>query len=91
MHFLRTSSGKISTTTRISFLLDVKIMDDKTKKYIVDKFTKPDCSLRVIICSSAFGLGVDCLNVRAVINSKSLSTLTQFVQESSCGGRDDET
>lgn len=53
----------------------VKIMDDKTKKDIVDLFTKPDCPLRVIICSSAFGLGVDCPNVREVIHFKSPDTL----------------
>lgn len=53
----------------------VKVMDEKTKKDIVDKFTLPEGPLRVVVCSSAFGLGVDCPNVRTVVHFKSPDTL----------------
>ena len=68
----------------------VKVMDEKTKKDIVAKFTVPDGPLRVVVCSSAFGLGVDCPNVRTVVHFKSPDTLMQFVQESGRVGRDGE-
>ncbi|CAB4016758.1 ATP-dependent DNA helicase Q-like SIM [Paramuricea clavata] len=68
----------------------VKVMDDRTKKDIIAKFTKPDGPLRVVVCSSAFGLGVDCPNVRTVVHFKSPDTLMQFVQESGRVGRDGE-
>ena len=61
-----------------------------TKKDILDKFTLPNGQLRVVVCSSAFGLGVDRPNERTVVHLKSPDTLIQFVQESGRVGRDGE-
>lgn len=66
----------------------VRITDEKTKKDIITKFTKKDGPLCVVICTSAFGMGVDCPNVREVIHYRSPGYLMQYMQESGRAGRD---
>jgi ATP-dependent DNA helicase RecQ len=42
--------------------------DESVKHTIVNSFCKVDSPLRVIICTIAFGMGIDCPDVRQVVH-----------------------
>lgn len=58
------------------------------KDNIVKSFTDPHGILRVIIATVAFGMGMDCHNVRHVIHWGPPDDLDMYIQESGRGGRD---
>jgi ATP-dependent DNA helicase RecQ len=51
----------------------------------------PDATLRVLACTTAFGMGVDCKGVRIVLHWGPPSDIEGYIQEVGRGGRDDET
>ena len=55
---------------------------------VLDTFKNFDTNLRLLICTTAFGLGVDCPDIERVINWGTLNTLEELVQETGRGGRD---
>ena len=59
----------------------------KKREEVLKLFCKDDV-LRVIIASSAFGMGVDCPNIRTVIHLGPPDTLDTYIQESGRAGRD---
>lgn len=64
------------------------ITDDLTKSRILESFSDPNGVLRVVIATVAFGLGVDCPNIREVIHFRSPASMLDYVQESGRAGRD---
>ena len=66
-----------------------------TKKDVKDVILKGFCDpcgiLRIVIATVAFGLGLDCPNVRRVIHWGPPSDLEEYVQETGRGGRDGES
>jgi len=55
---------------------------------VLVEFCKRDAILRLVIASSAFGLGVDIPNIARVINSGLPNTLEDLLQETGRAGRD---
>ena len=55
---------------------------------VLAEFCKEGTNLRLVIATSAFGLGVDCPDIGRVINWGAPSTLEELVQQSGRAGRD---
>ena len=60
------------------------------KDSIIDSFSSKDTRLRVVISTIAFGMGVNCLNVRQIVHWGSPSDTESFVQETGRAGRNGE-
>ena len=58
------------------------------KKYILDTFSQPDSTVRVVICTVAFGLGVDTPDVHMVLHWGAARTFEGFFQEYGRARRD---
>ena len=57
------------------------------RQRILETFSKTDSKLRVLIATSAFGLGVDCPDITRVINWGPPPTLEDLLQQSGRAGR----
>lgn len=57
------------------------------REEILKEFCKPDTYLRLIVATTAFGLGVDCPDITRVINWGAPSTMEELIQESGRAGR----
>ena len=66
----------------------MKITSESRKKLILDLFRDKSGYLRLVIASVAFGMDVNCPDVRKVIHFRAPASLTSYVQESGRGGRD---
>ena len=64
--------------------------DTDLREEIIVEFCKPDTKLRLIIASTAFGLGIDCKDILRVINYGTPNTLEELVQEIGRAGRNGE-
>ena len=73
-------------------LVDVftRVNTDEKKEQILQFFKVPNSTLRVLIATTAFGMGVDCPNIRRVYHWGSPSEPEEYVQETGRAGRDGE-
>lgn len=60
------------------------------KEYILNTFPKKDSTIRLLIATVAFGMGINIPDIRMVINYGAPSTIEAFAQESGRAGRDGE-
>jgi len=60
----------------------------KMREAVLKEFCKPDTKLRVLVATTAFGMGVDCPDIDIIINWGCPNTLEELVQETGRGGRD---
>ena len=58
------------------------------REEILKEFCKENTNLRLIIATTAFGLGVDCQDISRVINWGAPNSLEELVQETGRAGRD---
>ena len=61
--------------------------DDEVKQQIVQSFSKQS-SLRIVCATSAFGMGIDCPDVRHIIHFGAPDDIESYIQETGRGGRD---
>ena len=58
------------------------------KENILKSFCDPEGLLRVVVATVAFGMGLDCPNVRRVVHWGSSSDIEHYLQETGLAGRD---
>ena len=51
-------------------------------------FCNPHGRMRLVTATIAFGMGLDCHNVRQILHWGPASNIESFVQETGCAGRD---
>ncbi|XP_062567161.1 ATP-dependent DNA helicase RecQ-like [Saccostrea cucullata] len=61
---------------------------NKCKTIVMDEFPKVDSKIRVVICTSAFGLGVNVPDIDMVLNWGAPRSIEEFMQEFGRCGRD---
>lgn len=63
----------------------------KNKKIIMDSFCKTDSTLRVVIATTAFGMGVNVPDVRVIVHWGAPHSIQGYMQQSGRAGRDGKT
>ena len=61
---------------------------ETNKKRILDEFRKPDSTIRCLVSTVAFGMGIDIPDVRLIIHWGESDSVSQYWQEVGRGGRD---
>ena len=71
-------------------LIDVftSVSTTEMREMVLEVFRNQGTKLRLLIATTAFGLGVDCPDIERIINWGSPNTLEELVQETGRGGRD---
>jgi len=71
-------------------LVDVftSVSTNEMCEVLLKEICKPNTVLRLLIATTAFGLGVDCPDIERVISYGLPKTLEELVQEAGQGGRD---
>ncbi len=94
--FFRSSLGKeMSNPVGVPQLPQYRMVDmftacthPQVKNTILSLYQDPDSCLRVVIATIAFGMGLDCPNVRRVIHWGVPSDIESYLQETGRAGRD---
>ena len=63
------------------------VTDKEVQDCIITSFCKSDTPLRVLICTIAFGMGLDCHDVSQIIHWGPVSNLEAYMQECGRAGR----
>lgn len=63
------------------------VTDSQHKELMISLFTRPS-QLRVVIATVAFGLGIDCPDVRQIIHVGMTEDVESYIQETGRAGRD---
>ncbi len=58
------------------------------REKVLSTFTMPGSTLRLLIATTAFGMGVDCRDIRCIVHWGVPSDVEQYVQETGRAGRD---
>ena len=66
------------------------LTNQSVKEDIVKNFSVSHSPLRVVICTVAYGMGVDCSNVQQIVHWGPPETIEAYIQESGRAGRDDK-
>ena len=61
--------------------------DKEVKSQIIESFSR-NLPLRIVCATVAFGMGLDCPDVRQIIHLGAPDTIESYIQETGRGGRD---
>ena len=67
-----------------------RVNTDVKKEEIIGRFKEINSNLRIVIATSAFGMGVDCPDIRQIFHWGCPSEVEEYVQETGRAGRDGE-
>lgn len=65
-----------------------RVLTTEKKEQVLSTFCDKDSILQLVIATSAFGLGVDCPDIRRIIHWGLPTTIEEYVQEAGRAGRD---
>ena len=76
-----------------SRLVDVftKSTEEKVKTHVLNELSKRESKLRLLICTAAFGMGIDCTSVNRVIHWGPPNDSETYIQQTGRAGRNGET
>ena len=78
-----------ATLSRFRFVkMYTSCEDDEVKLHIILSFSSDIYHLRIIFVTVAFGIGLDCPNVRQIIHLDASDDLEIYIRETRRGGRD---
>ena len=61
---------------------------DSVKSHIIKNMGIADSHLRILVCTIAFGIGIDCKGVNRIVHFGSSKTIENYLQECGRAGRD---
>lgn len=67
------------------------VLTTEKKEEVLESFAKNGGKLRLVIATTAFGMGIDCSDIRRIVHWGMPSTLEEYVQETGRSGRDGES
>ena len=70
-----------------------RVLTTEKREQVLSSFTKPGSKLRLVIATTAFGLGIDCPDIRRIMHWGIPTDLEEYVQETGragCDGNDSE-
>ena len=67
-----------------------RVLTNDKKDEVLQSFSQKDSVLRLVIATTAFGMGIDCPNIRRIVHWGIPSSLEEYVQETGRAGRDEE-
>ena len=76
-----------SIQNRLFAMYHARISEDD-KKQILESMVKPSGNCHVVLCTTAFGMGIDVPNIRTVIHFGPPADVDDYFQESGRAGRD---
>ena len=66
----------------------IRITPDEVKQHIIKDMTDPNGNIKILVCTNAFGMGIDCKNVNTVLHFGPPRTVETYLQECGRAGRD---
>jgi ATP-dependent DNA helicase RecQ len=67
-----------------------KATENAVKEHILTELKKNDSTLRLLICTAAFGMGIDCVGITRVIHWGPTNDVETYIQQTGRSGRNEE-
>lgn len=65
-----------------------RVLTTEKKEQVLSTFSSKESKIRLVIATSAFGLGVDCADIHSIVHWGLPNTIEEYVQETGRAGRD---